>query len=81
MPHVMQGSSPKQITIRVHVRLEPELEDVAAGLNAAQRRALARKFLRWSRQLSVSANMMDNLARKAQRKPLAPVPRRKLAWN
>jgi hypothetical protein len=77
----MQGSSPKQITIRVHVRLEPELEDVAAELNSSQRRALARKFQRWSRQLSVSANMMDNLAQKTQKKPLAPVPRRKLAWN
>jgi hypothetical protein len=77
----MQGSSPKPILIRVQVRLEPELEIVACALTASQRRTLAQKFLRWSRQLRVSANMMDNLARKTRRSSLAPLPQRKVAWN
>jgi hypothetical protein len=40
---------------RPRVALEPELEEVAAMWSAAKRFEMARKFLRWSRQLRISA--------------------------
>jgi hypothetical protein len=40
---------------RPRVALEPELEEVAAMWSAAKRFEMARKFLRWSRHLRISA--------------------------
>jgi len=52
------------------VVLEPELEQETALFTAAQRRALARKFRRWARQLDISAYIMTrNQAQAAAPKP------------
>ena len=41
------------------VKLEPELEAVAAGWSAAKRLALARKLRRWAHQLEISAAILE----------------------
>lgn len=61
------------------VTLEPELELIAAGLNFEERRRLARKFFRWSKQLFVSAAIMAPEP-KAPRQ-LKPLAMRKLSQN
>ena len=43
------------------VVLEPGLEEEVLLMTPAQRRAMARKFRRWARQLEVSANILDKL--------------------
>jgi hypothetical protein len=43
---------PKRVT------LEPELEVLAREWNPEMRRVVARKFIRWARQLRVSARIM-----------------------
>lgn len=58
----------KGITIRV--RLEPALEEHAALLNPSQRRALARVYQRWARQLRVSAKILE--ADQQRPKPKVP---------
>ena len=52
------------------VKLEPELEEVAALWPAAKRLAVARKFKRWARQLKVSAVIM--LRREPSSPPCRP---------
>jgi len=41
------------------VKLEPELEAVAADWSAAKRLALARKLRRWTHQLEISAVILE----------------------
>lgn len=43
------------------VTLEPGLEEEACLLNASQRRAMAKMFRRWARQLEVSAVILDRV--------------------
>lgn len=59
----------------VRVRLEPSLEIQVITLSPVQRRALARVYERWARQLRVSAKILerDQLPRpKPQLRPLVP---------
>jgi hypothetical protein len=52
------------------VRLEPELEAIAAGLGPAETERLARVFYRWSKQLwTKSAIQRRQQTREAQRPP------------
>ena len=44
------------------VTLEPELEEDAALWTITQRRAAAKLYRRYARQLEVSANIMENLS-------------------
>ena len=65
------------------VKLEPELEEIAAMWPAAKRFEMARKFGRWSRQLRVSAKIMSADARggNIRRRALKYVSPRKAALN
>jgi hypothetical protein len=65
------------------VKLEPELEEIAALWPAAKRFEMARKFGRWSRQLRVSAKIMSADARggNTRRRTLKFVGLRKAALN
>lgn len=67
--------------IKLKIQLEPELELQAATLDAHQRRALARLYRRWARQLEVSAKMLELHAKPSPKRPLHPLPRRRLQWN
>ncbi len=51
------------------VTLEPELEEEAALMTAAERLALAEKLRRWARQLEVSAFIMKEISRRRARPP------------
>jgi len=68
------------------VKLEPELEEIAALWPAAKRLAVARKFKRWARQLKVSAIIMihreTSASDRASRPPVLKfVAPRKAVWN
>jgi len=63
------------------VTLEPELEEEAALLTAAQRIELARKFDRWSRQLRVSAFILKRVYAPKPRPSLKVLTRRRLVLN
>lgn len=63
------------------VRLEPELEEIAALLTAPQRRIMAAKLSRWARELMVSAAIIDADATGYRRPSLRPLTRRRLALN
>ena len=65
------------------VKLEPELETVAAGWSEAKRLALARKLRRWAHQLEISAAILalDARRRNAHRPVLKFVAPRKAGLN
>lgn len=65
------------------VKLEPELEEIAAAWPVAKRFAMAQKFKRWSRQLRISALVMisDDPGRTARPRALRFVAPRKAALN
>jgi hypothetical protein len=63
------------------VTLEPELEEEASLMTPAQRLALARKFERWSRQLRVSAFILDRVYAPKPRPFLKVLTRRRLVLN
>ena len=67
------------------VTLEPQLEEETVLMTPLQRRALARKFQRWARQLEVSAFIMlrnQQLASAPKPSPsLKAVPPKVLAKN
>jgi hypothetical protein len=67
----------------VRVKLEPELEEIAAAWPVAKRFEMARKFGRWSRQLRVSAKIMSADAQGGtnKRRTLKFVGLRKAALN
>jgi hypothetical protein len=48
-----------QQRIVIRVRLEPRLEAIAGQLPASERRNLAKVFYRWSKQLWVSAKVLE----------------------
>ena len=64
------------------VKLEQELEEIAAMWPAAKRFEMARKFRRWARQLKVSAFIMIRASHPELRPPSMPrVAPRKAALN
>jgi len=63
------------------VTLEPELEEEASLMTAAQRREFALKLERWARQLRVSAFILDRTSAPRPRPSLTYVPRRRLLLN
>jgi len=64
------------------VQLELGLEEEACLLTPAQRRALAKKFKRWARQLEVSAFIMERRALPPKpRLSLRAVPQHRSRWN
>ena len=63
------------------VTLEPELEEEASLMTSAQRLALARKIERWSRQLRVSAFILDRVYAPKPRPFLKALTRRRLVLN
>jgi hypothetical protein len=63
------------------VTLEPELEEEASLMTPAQRLALARKFERWSRQLRVSAFILDRAYAPKPRPFLRVLMKQKLVLN
>ena len=65
----------------IRVRMEPELEELAGHMTPVQRRALARKFRRWSRQLYVSADILQSDELPQPQRSLQPLPVRKLYRN
>ena len=67
--------------MKKRVTLEPALEEIAQGLNASQRRALAKKFDRWARELKVSAFILDRDAAPRPRPVLRRVSRERQLLN
>lgn len=65
----------------IRVRLKPELEEIAGDLNAWQRREMARKLRRWSRQLEISALILISDAAPKPRPSLRPLSPRRPALN
>lgn len=65
------------------VKLEPELEEIAALWPAAKRFEVAQKLKRWSRQLRISALIMASDVRGRGPGPasLPALPRRKALLN
>jgi hypothetical protein len=61
--------------------LEPELEEIANSLNAAQRRALASKLERWAKELRVSAFILERDAAPRPRPALKRLAPRRLLLN
>jgi hypothetical protein len=76
-------SIPEKITEghKIRVVLEPDLQEQAELLTASQRRALAKIYRRWARQLEVSAKIMDADEQAPKRDPLKPLPKRRLKLN
>lgn len=54
------------------VKLEPELEEIAALWPPAKRLEMARKLSRWSRQLRISALILISDARPSPRRRAIP---------
>lgn len=46
-------------TNKPRVQLEPELEEMVIGWSPERRRALAKKLNRWSKQLFISAKILE----------------------
>ena len=67
--------------MKVRVTLEPVLEVEACLMTAAKRRALARTFERWARQLRVSAKILEVDEAPRPRPSLRALPRRRLSLN
>ena len=65
------------------VRLEPELEAIAALWPAAKRFEVAQKLKRWAKQLRISAMIMvsDGRGQKPRPASVPSLPRRKAALN
>jgi hypothetical protein len=63
------------------VTLEPELEEIAGGMSAAQCMEMARIYERWARQLRVKARIMMASDSPVSRPAHRPPPRRRLPWN
>lgn len=68
-----------QVVLRV--RVEPALEGMVSGMAPVERRALARKFYRWSKQLWVSAEIIERDSGAPRRGGGGPLPRRRQALN
>lgn len=66
---------------KIRVRLEPELEEEVWHLPPHRRRALARRFYRWAKQLWVSADIIEADQSPRPKRGLKPIPARKRAWN
>lgn len=67
---------------KARIRLEPELEIQVVTFTPSQRRALARIYLRWARQLFVSAKILDGpSSSRTERRHLRPLHPRKAALN
>jgi hypothetical protein len=66
---------------KIRVVLEPALQEQAELLTAPQRRALAKIYRRWARQLEVSAKIMETDTKSPTRDPLKPLARRRLKLN
>ncbi len=66
--------------LKIRVRLEPELEELAASWSPEKRRVMAKKLRRWARQLDVSAHILtsDHSPRQPSLKVL---PHRKTVLN
>jgi hypothetical protein len=79
----LMDSIPEKITEghKIRVVLEPDLQEQAELLTAPQRRALAKIYRRWARQLEVSAKIMDADDQTPKRDPLKPLPKRRLTLN
>jgi len=77
------GGMKMQKTKLCRVRLEPELEEIAALWPAAKRFEVALKLKRWAKQLRISALIMtsDGRGQKARPASVPSLPRRKAAWN
>ena len=73
----------KSKSISIHrVRLEPELEAIAASWSAAKRFENGRKFIRWGRELIISGRIMSRDARAThQPRTLKRLPARKAILN
>ena len=65
----------------IRVCLEPDLEREVWHLNSYQRRALARRFYRWSKQLWVSATILDRDAEPKPPRSLRPIGQRRQLLN
>lgn len=79
---VFQSSPlPEKVTVRIRVRLEPQLEKHIATLDASERRQVAKKFERWAHQLKISAAILDRACPAPPQDPLRPLPRRRLLLN
>ena len=68
----MQDEHQKQTpaaAIRIRVRLEPELEELAALWTPLKRLEVSKKLGRWSRQLRISAVIQLKDERAAARRP------------
>jgi hypothetical protein len=64
------------------VKLEPELEEIAALWPAAKRFEVAQKLKRWARQLKISAQIMASDGRGSPRPASVPaLSRRKALLN
>ena len=63
------------------VRLEPELEEIAAFWSASKRLEMARKFKRWARQLRVSGVILFRDSHQVSRPALPFVGPRKARLN
>jgi hypothetical protein len=67
--------------LKIRVRLEPELEQIAGGLDAVSRKRVARKFKRWAHQLEVSAIILIRDAAPRPRPVLRRLSPRRLRLN
>ena len=67
--------------IKIRVSLEPKLEAQVALMTPAQRREMARLFFRWSKQLYVSAAILEADAQPLPQRAIKPLPRRRLFLN
>ena len=63
------------------VILEPALEVQVVTLNASQRRKLGHVYLRWARQLFVSARILEQVREQPVPQKVPVLPPRKAALN
>lgn len=73
---LMKNSKPRPL-----VTLEPDLELQVITLSPGQRRALAKLYLRWSHQLLVSAQILEQASKQPVRRQLRFVSPQKAALN
>lgn len=71
----------EEFVMAVKVVLEPELEIQVSGKSWAYRRHLSRVYARWSRQLSVSSWILQQVEQPKPRPRLKAYPRKKLERN
>jgi hypothetical protein len=84
LPAILDGmKSEKSEKKLCRVRLEPELEEIAALWPAAKRFEVAQKLKRWAKQLRISALIMvsDGRGQKPRPASVPSLPRRKAALN